>query len=406
MFRERCLCCGADELTEIINLGAHAMADTYIPPDRLSEADCAYPLVCDLCERCLQVQLRTVIAPDERYAKFDYSYTSSNSKTSREHWANYAREVSSHCKTAPGSLVVEVGSNDGFLLAEFQGLGFAAIGIDPSPAMAGFASERGVRTEVDYFSTACAEKLLRNLSGKPPLIVANNVFNHANEPLDFARGVKNLLAPDGTFVFELPSWLCSIEQEKFDQIYHEHVSYFTVSYALNLFASVDMHVVHVEQVDYHGGSIRVFVRHDADGFLDPSVAAFAAREREAGLFSSSTYRGFMTSILKRRHRFLASLYALKASGESVVCIGAAAKGNTFLTFYNLDAFVIDCVTDSSPHKIGKHTPRTRIPIMTDDSLKSYERVHAIILSWNLSTILEAKLRQINPRVQLLNPYEP
>jgi hypothetical protein len=166
-----------------------------------------------------------------------------------------------------------------------------------------------------------------------------------------------------------------------------------------------MHVVRAEEVDYHGGSIRVFVRHHAEISTDPSVAAFVAREEKAGLFSLETYRNFMARILLARNRFLAKLYALKASGQHIVCVGAAAKGNTFLNFYNLDALVVDYVTDSSENKIGKYTPGTRILIREDEVLGSYQQVYAIILSWNLSQFLEEKLRQINPRVQLLNPYD-
>jgi len=231
------------------------------------------------------------------------------------------------------------------------------------------------------------------------------VFNHANDPVDFARGIKNLLAPAGTFVFELPYWLCSVKEGKFDQIYHEHVSYFTVSYAINLFNRVGMHVVHVEEVDYHGGSIRVFVRHNAEEPTRTSIAELVAREEKAGLFSFGAYQAFMARILLARNRFLTKFYALKASGQHIVCIGAAAKGNTFLNFYNLDASSVDYVTDSSTSKIGKYTPRTRIPIQGDEVLCNYQQVYALILSWNLSKLLEEKLHQLNPQVQLLNPYE-
>ena len=404
MFRKSCLCCGASGLAEIINLGMHPMADTFVPADRLDGGDRVYPLICDFCPHCRQIQLRTVTDPEERYVKVEYSYTSSNSNTSRAHWTDYGQSVIAQCAIPAGATIVEIGSNDGFLLGQFRNLGFQTQGVEPSPAMAEIARAQGISTENDFFTLACSEKLIRQLPGKPLLIVAN-VFNHANDPLDFVRGIKNLLEPEGTFVFELPYWLCSIEQGKFDQIYHEHVSYFTVSYAINLFKQVGMHVVRSEEVDYHGGSIRVFVRHQADAVTDPSMAAFVAREEKAGLFSLDTYRQFTARILLARNQFLAKLYALKVSGKPIVCVGAAAKGNTFLNFYNLDALVIDYVTDSSANKIGKYTPRTRIPIQDDQVLASYQDVYVIILSWNLAQVLEKKLHQINPYVQLLNPYE-
>jgi hypothetical protein len=204
-------------------------------------------------------------------------------------------------------------------------------------------------------------------------------------------------------VFELPYWLCSVGQEKFDQIYHEHVSYFTVSYARNLFRQVGMTVVRAEEVDYHGGSIRVFVRHDGVQAADASVDELVSREQKAGLFSEATYAAFMARILDTRNRFLSKLYGLKAAGDAIVCAGAAAKGNTFLNFYNLDSTVIDWVTDASPSKIGKYTPRTRIPIESDGVLASYQKVYVIILSWNIAQAIQEKLARINPRVLLLNP---
>jgi SAM-dependent methyltransferase len=381
------------------------MADTFIPSDFQDDGDMVYPLICDFCQNCLQIQLRTVTDPDERYVRVEYSYTSSNSQTSRAHWSEYAESVTAHCAVPTGSMIVEIGSNDGYLLSKFHDLNYQTLGFEPSPAMVKISQANGISTENDYFTLESSQKLTQRLHEKPFLVIANNVFNHANDPLDFVKGVKNLLDYEGTFIFELPYWLCSIEQGKFDQIYHEHVSYFTVAYAINLFKRVGMHVIRVEEVDYHGGSIRVFVQHRAEAAIDPSVATFVAREEAAGLFSLETYKEFTWRIVQTRNRFLAKLYALKASGKSVVCVGAAAKGNTFLNFYNLDALAIDYVTDSSVNKIGKYTPKTRIYIQDDQVLARYQDVYVIFLSWNLTQDLEKKLQKINPRIHLLNPYE-
>jgi SAM-dependent methyltransferase len=410
MFRKQCLCCKSPELREIVNLGMHPMADTFIPADRLDEGDRVYPLICDLCRQCGQVQLRTVTNPAERYSEYDYSYTSSNSKTSQNHWLEYAGKVAEMIALKREDAVLEIGSNDGFLTEQFQRLGCKSLGVDPSPAMARLASGRGVNTLTGLFGQECAGQVEKMLGKKPRLIAANNVFNHANEPLDFALGVKALLAPGGVFVFELPYWMQSVAQRKFDQIYHEHVSYFTVQYAVNLFQSIGMRVNHVEQVDYHGGSIRVFVGHEpmvyAASTPGPSVKQFIENETQAGLFDLAAYRLFMTEIQTARNRFLREIYGIKMEGHPLVCVGAAAKGNTFLSYYNLDASVIDCVTDSSPGKIGKYTPRTRIPICADQKLAEYPSVYAIILSWNLSAPLQKILKNINPRILFLNPYQP
>ncbi len=384
------------------------MADTFIPANRLSEGDRVYPLICDLCEDCGQVQLRTVTDPDERYSEYDYSYTSSNSKTSQTHWTNYAASVSQIVGLESGDPVLEIGSNDGFLSEQFQKHGFKVLGVDPSPAMGELAAKRGVQTLTGLFGKSCVAEVEKLLGAKPKLIAANNVFNHANDPVDFALGMKAVLAPEGTFVFELPYWLESVVQRKFDQIYHEHVSYLTVKHSVNLFQSIGMTVNHVEEVDYHGGSIRVFVGHKpmklatASGAM--TVEQFIKKETNAGLFDLEAYKRFREEIESARNKFLEEIYRLKGQGKSIVCVGAAAKGNTFLNFYNLDASVIDYVTDASPSKIGKSTPRTRIPIAGDDVLKDYDSVHAIITSWNISGPLQIILKKINPNIAFLNPY--
>jgi SAM-dependent methyltransferase len=409
MFRKECLSCKSTDLDEIVNLGMHPMADTFIPADRLAEADRVYPLICDLCARCGQIQSRTIISPEERYSDYEYSYTSSNSKTSQNHWIDYAATVAGMIGLKSEDTVLEVGSNDGFLTEQFQKLGCKSLGIDPSPAMIRLAEQRGVKTIDGLFGRECVGQVEKFLGKKPRLIAANNVFNHANEPLEFALAVKAALAPDGVFVFQVPYWMQMVVQQKLDQIYHEHVNYFTVQFAVNLFQSVGMSVNHVEEVDYHGGSIRVFVGHKPATYAvktaGPTVAQFIENETKAGLFDVATYKALLAKIQTARNRFLEKIYRLKLEGKAVVCVGAAAKGNTFLSYYNLDASVIDWVTDSSPSKIGKYTPRTRIPICPDQKLAEYESVYAIILSWNISAALQNILKKVNPRILFLNPYE-
>jgi SAM-dependent methyltransferase len=410
MFRTECLCCGSAELREVINLGMHPMADSFIPADRLAEPDKVYLLVCDFCARCGQIQNRTVTTPEERYVALDYSYTSAHSKTSRDHWTDYAHHVARQVGLRHNDTVVEIGSNDGFLSACFAEAGCRVLGVDASPPMAALAAQRRVETVTALFNDGSIPRIRARLSQPPKLIIANNVYNHADDPLGFTKAVKALLAKDGTFVFELPYWAISVREHRFDMIYHEHVNWFTVTYARNLAKRANLKVVHVEEVDYHGGSIRVFVQHDGstvpgiEGVSD--LEEYVERETNEDLFSAETYHAYSKGVRERRNRFLAHVYSLKNRGEAIVCVGAAAKGNTFLNFYNLDASVIDCVTDTSPSKIGKFTPRTRIPIAPDDTLARYDRVHAIITSWNLSAFLRGVLLKINPRVQFLNPYDP
>lgn len=404
MFRVACLACHSQDLVEIIDLGMHPMADTFVAPERAAEADRVYPLICDLCAVCGNVQLRAETSPAERYIDTDYSYTSSNSQTSRAHWTKYAAEVTARAGTPGGASIVEIGSNDGFLSAELTGKGYDVVGVDPSPVMARLAAERGVRTLTRLFDAGAVDEILGRLRARPQLVVANNVLNHSNDPTSFMRGVRDVLAPDGVFVFELPYWSRSIQDRKFDQIYHEHVTYPTVAYAAKLFEANDMYVSDVQEVDYHGGSIRIYGRHGTRKALPGPAAALVDAERSAGLFDPETYRRFMADTVRTRDRFLERVYGIRRSGEPIICIGAAAKGNTFLNFYNLDASVIEYVTDVSPTKQGKLTPRTRIPIVDDGIVTSFDRVHAILTSWNIATPLRSALTTLNPNVRFLNPY--
>ena len=400
--RDRCMTCSSTDLSEIVDLGMHPMADTFVPSDRRYEGDRVYPLICDLCRHCGQIQLRVITDPDERYSQFDYSYTSSNSNFSRNHWTKYASDVAARVDLKKGARVVEIGSNDGYLSERFNELGYRAFGVDPSGAMCELASRRGVETRAALFNQSLAKELAA-LGDRPALIAANNVVNHANDILDFAKGIRDLLAESGTFVFELPYWLRTIAERKFDQIYHEHVSYFTVKLARSLFQSVGMTVVAAEEVNYHGGSIRVFVKHK--GSPDASVQALIEKEEGAGLFETKTYTEFMRRVRANRDRFMRHVFELRSAGESLVCVGAAAKANTFMNYYNLDASVVDWVTDASPSKIGKYTPRTRVPIAADDVVARYGRLYAILTSWNLAETLRASLLKLNPRIEFLDPYE-
>src|SRR5260370_13355400 len=253
--RDRCATCDSGDLSEIVALGMHPMADTFVPEERRYESDRVYPLICDLCSTCGQVQLRVRTDPTERYSHFEYSYTSSNSNFSRSHCAQYSSDVAAQVGLAKGARIVEIGSNDGYLSEPFNELHYTAFGVDPSRTMCTLAAQRGVQTRAALFTQELARELAVWLGEPPTLIAANNVVNHADDPKDFAAGVHPLLAREGTFVFELPDWGRTITDGKFDQIYHEHVSYFTVRFARSLFRSVGMAVVHAEEVNYHGSSI-------------------------------------------------------------------------------------------------------------------------------------------------------
>jgi len=299
--------------------------------------------------------------------------------------------------------IIEVGSNDGYLIQQFKPAN-KVLGVDPSKAMVEIAaSQYGIETVNDFFTSTSSQKIKTDF-GPADLIIANNVFNHANDPLDFAKGVHNLLKDGGVFVFESPYWLDTIQSQHFDQIYHEHISYFTVKSAYNLLSKVGLEIFDVEHVDYHGGSLRVYAKKVQQIAPKPIdlIADMINEEIRLGLFETKTYQDFQKNITTTRDKFLAKLYDLRAQGFPIVAVGAAAKGNTLLNFYRLDKTVIDFVTDSSPHKQGKYTPLTRIPIVGDEIFRQYDQgVYALVLSWNISDILKENLLKINNKIKFL-----
>jgi len=404
MFRSNCLVCESSNIKKIIDLGLHPFADTFLKKDDFFKADNLYPLICDLCLECGQVQTKCVTDPKERYQSHDYSYTSSNSNTAKAHWKEYALEVSRRVNLSREGMVVEIGSNDGFLSEQFRFRGNKTIGVDPSKYMAKLAEERGIKTFIELFTPETAKKIISQ-QGKAELVVANNVFNHSDSPLNFAKGVSELLSKDGTFVYEMPYWYISMKEGKFDQIYHEHVSYFTVKSSIKLLEVAGLTINDVEVVDYHGGSLRVYAKHKENTReICKKALEMIAKEEEFGLFELGSYKKIMNSIVKKRNQFLEKIHHLKNNGSSIVAVGAAAKGNTLLNFYKLDNKIIDYVTDSSPHKQNKYTPGTRIPIVGDDIFSNYGEVYALILSWNISEPLKKILSEINPQIKFISPW--
>lgn len=405
MIRTSCLVCDSANLKQIIDLGSHPFADTFVPESRKSEPDLIIPLVCDLCENCGHVQAKYETDPMARYSQMDYSYTSSNSAFAMKHWDEYAKEVADELKLPGNSLVVEAGSNDGYLSEQFIKNGNIAVGVDPSPYMAKQAEQRGVKTFVGLFGKKIAEEILVS-NGKADLVVANNVYNHADNPVEFTKAVASILKDNGSFVFEQPYWLIGLKSGKFDQIYHEHVSYYTVKSVKALLERAGLTIKSAKIVDYHGGSLRI-IAQKKENIKEESLDAqrMIQEEEEYGTFKLETYKDFMNKNLKQRNKFMQKVYKLKEEGNIIIAVGAPAKGNTFLNFYNLDNSLIEYVTDSSPHKKGKYTPATRIPIVGDEIFKKYEKPYALLLSWNLAEQLKEKLYAINKNIEILVPGE-
>ena len=400
MRRERCLICESNNLAKILDLGNHAYADTFISKKRFYDCLSVYNLSCALCLDCGQIQTISKTSPEDRYSLHDYSYTSSNSKTSRTHWENYANRICKKLKIQKNDFVVEIGSNDGFLLQCFENNDLKVLGVDASRYVAKLAYEKNINTIIGLFDTEISDKIIRE-SSYAKLVVANNVFNHSEDPVSFAESAFNLLEDDGYFVFELPYWKNSIDSQKIDQVYHEHVSYFTAKSSKKIMEKCGFSIIDIEVVDYHGGSLRVYAQKKTNEEIKHCDKLYSFIENESYLFVLDTYNSLKKDLLKRKNALNKHLFDLKSKGIPIIAIGAAAKGNTSLTFLSLGNTIIDYVTDTSIHKQNKFTPLTNIPIVDDNILSSYDEVCALILSWNLSETIKEKLRKINTKIKFL-----
>lgn len=397
-----CIACGSAKTKVVIDLGLHPPADSFIRSEHVHKATKLYPLQCEICEDCGHLQNRYVVPPNERYVDTDYSYTASNSKISCEHWNSYALEVVAKLKLKPTDVVFEFGSNDGYLLHQFKKMGLAPVGIDPSPYLARLATDRGVETVSGYLGAdTIAQAVARK--GKAKLICGNNVFNHIGDLSASLAPAVRALSDDGYFVFESPYSMDVIHSYYFDTIYHEHVSYFSVRSTDELFRRHGLFVVDVERNLYHGGCIRVYASKRKSEYNRAIVEKFITEEQYSKLFDPKTYDKFMIKILQDRFVCMEKIYSLKSKGKKIVAIGAAARANTLLNFYRLDSFLIDCVTDSSPHKIGKYTPGSLIPIKDDSALAAPDVDMAMILSWNIGKFLVDKIRSINAKIEFIIP---
>ncbi|MFH1077813.1 MAG: class I SAM-dependent methyltransferase [Patescibacteria group bacterium] len=386
-----CQLCRSADLVPVIDLGHHPLADTFLPADRLDQEETTYPLRVLLCRGCGYATLHYVVPPEERYQKTDYSYTSANSPVAVKHFADMAEDIGTVAGIESSDLVVDIGSSDGTLLKAFRDRsGCAVLGIEPAPNIAKLASDGGVPTIQDFFGESVAERILAQ--GKAKAITANNVFNHITDLPDFMTNIAKVLADDGLFVFEAPSLLELVRRLAFDTIYLEHVSYFGIKPLARFFRAFELSIRRIETNDYMGGSMRVFVGKRASD--DDVVSSFIEEEEAAGIYDPATYRVFMEKVRRFKMDLCRQVYDIKAKGGIIVAIGAATKGNTLLNTCKLDRTVLECVTDSSPLKIGKFLPGSHLPIVADADIPA-DATHGLILPWNIGAFLKDKLKHLN-----------
>jgi len=381
---------------KILDFGQHPYADTFISEEQYSASEPVFPLEVYMNPESGSVQLGYISDAKSRYNLYSYSYTMSNSKTARDHWDKLAEYVKS--KYGNERLVVEIGSNDGYLIGQFA----KGIGVDSSEEMCGLATERGVNTLNGLFDVMVADHI-RQTYGPANVVLANNVFNHANDPVSFAIAVSKLIDDNGVFIFEVPYWGWMVTNGQFpDMVYHEHPSYFTVKSAQTLLARAGLTISDFELVNYHGQSLRITAQRGQA--VNDKVTQAIKKETEQGLFDPFFYVNLQDSLEMSRAEWLSKFYTLLNNDPQAVVIGvgAAAKANTWLKYYGLDKTVIKCITDASPHKQGKYTPLTRIPIRGDEEFAEYDRPYALVLSWNIGEALKEALLKINPNTRFIS----
>ena len=376
-----CRLCGAELTRTFVDLGSSPPCESYLREDQIDLPEVFYPLHVRICDRCLLVQLPPYVNNEEIFS--DYAYFSSYSDSWVAHAGRFVDDMTARLGLGADSLVVEVASNDGYLLQHAVARGIPVLGIEPAANIAEVARERGVRTEVVFLGEQSGKEIADRY-GKADLVVGNNVFAHTPELLDFARGLRALVADGGTVSLEFPHLLRLIEERQYDTIYHEHYSYFTLRTAAAALKAADLVVVDVVELTTHGGSLRVLAQPDGTaGEPSATVAKVLADEAAAGLHSVEGHAGFATAVLDVKRELLQLLIDASKQGLSVAGYGAPGKGNTLLNHCGIRSDLLPFTVDRSPYKQGMFLPGTHIPIHSPERLREVRPDLVLILPWNL-----------------------
>jgi SAM-dependent methyltransferase len=358
------------------------LSNAYLDATQLNGMERFYPLHAWVCGDCLLVQLEEFEAPENIFS--DYAYFSSYSDTWLQHAERFAGTVSGRFGMGTASQIVEIASNDGYLLQYFKQRGVPVLGIEPAVNVARAAEEKGIPTRVEFFGTQCAGQLASE-GVRADLIVANNVLAHVPSANDFVEGIRMLLAPQGVATLEFPHLLRMMLENQFDTIYHEHFSYFSLLAADRLFGRHALRVFDVEELLTHGGSLRLYVCHagEAKHARTSAVDKVLADERSARLDSLDAYAAFQEQVRATKRGLLKFLIDTKNAGKRIAAYGAAAKGNTLLNYCGIRGDFLDFVADRSPHKQGRYLPGTHIPIVHPERIREARPDLLLILPWNI-----------------------
>ena len=375
--------------TTIVNeptfdIGNTAVSNDLITEDRLNSPEKTYPLIFYVCPQCLLAQTEQYNEGHEIFSD-DYVYFSSCSSYWLKHAKQYVEDITTRLNLGKSSFVLEVASNDGYLLTNFVEKNIKCLGVEPTRSTAQEAIQKDVPTIVDFFNLELADRLEKEGS-QADLVIANNVLAHVPDINNFVASLKKVLKKDGTITIEFPHLLCMIEKNEFDTIYHEHFFYFSVLALVKIFSKYNLSIYDLDELETHGGSIRVYIAHTNSNIHKNSdkknLNRILNKELTYGLDSLEYYRKLQHNAFDIKLDSLQYLIKNKLDGKRIIAFGAAAKGNTFLNYCGIKSDIIEAVIDETPNKIGKYLPQSKIPILSFSSIKDLKPDIIVILPWN------------------------
>jgi 2-polyprenyl-3-methyl-5-hydroxy-6-metoxy-1,4-benzoquinol methylase len=408
-----CRLCGSPASQSFVDLGMSPLCESFITKSELDVMEPYYPLHALVCGSCFLVQLKQYVSVEHIFN--EYAYFSSYSTSWVAHAKRYCEMIAERLSLGSDSLVVELASNDGYLLQHFAPLGVPVLGIEPAANVAQVAIDKGIPTRVDFFGVKLAEQLVKE-GKRADLIAGNNVLAQVPDLNDFVAGMKILLKPDGIVTLEFPHLVRLIEENQFDTIYHEHFSYFSLVTIAVMARRHGLEIVDVDELPTHGGSLRVYLAHSGSSHEpSPAVAALLAREKELGLTDLTTYTSFASQVRRTKRKLLEFLIKAKEEGRSICGYGAPGKGNTLLNYCGIGPDFLDFTVDRNPYKHGRYTPGMHIPILPVEAIDEAKPDYILILPWNLKAEIVAQMRHVAswgakfvvpiPEVLIIDPKE-
>ena len=388
----RCRHCGKGLEHTFIDLGMSPLCESFLTTAQLGEPETYYPLHVRVCDACWLVQLPEFVSPAHIFT--EYAYFSSYSTSWVAHAKRYCEMMKSRLDLRPDSFVVELGSNDGYLLQHFLELGQRVLGIEPAANVAETARARGIPTQTAFFNTETARKVVAE-HGHADLIAANNVLAQVPQLNDFVAGMAHLLGPEGVITIEVPHVERLIAENQFDTIYHEHFSYFSLVTVERLAAANGLVPIDVEVLPTHGGSLRIYLAHRGSAHpVSARVGNMLAQERGARLETLSAYSDFASRVQRTKRDLLAVLIAAKEEGKRICGYGAPGKGNTLLNYCGIGTDFLDFTVDRNPYKHGRYTPGMHIPIKPVEAIDAARPDYILILPWNLKQEIVEQMRHV------------